>query len=410
MVSNSKAPAKARRRGWGSVRRLPSGRWQARYWDSAQGVSISAPSTFENKASADRWLAQKRTDLDRGVAIDDRAALRPLREWWPAYRQTMHVRSLRRSTVLLYEQAWRRIDAELGGIAVSRLTPSRIEQWIAGLVSVGLSATKVRESLGVLRRVLDLAVGDGALSRNPCTERRLALPRVQPKEHHMLTADEVARLLACFSRYADRVLGEVLVYGGLRIGEALALRRRDVRADRGRLEVHLSVSGPNGVTGTKTGRSRSIALPASVMTNLQKLMATSLAGPDTPVFAARNGRERMYRNFRRDSWDPAVAAYNDDRHSRGLDPVDLKPHDLRSICASLLVDAGASVKDVQEHLGHADVTTTLRIYTRVNPDKANDIAQRLDAMVRQQPPAAPLRPTTSNTVSLTDHSSTKESA
>lgn len=380
MVSSKGRPG---RRSWGSVRRLPSGRWQARYWDSGQGQSIAAPQTFESKTSADAWLSQKRTDLSRGLAVDDRAALRPVRDWWPAYRQTLDVLGLRASTILLYEQAWRRIEPELGGIAVSRLAPSRIEEWIAKLVASGLSATKVREAVGVLRRVLDLAVSDGALTRNPCSERRLALPRTVAKERVMLPAEEVARLLACVPMLRDRALFKVLVYGGLRIGEVLALRRRDVDLERGRLEVSLSVSTVNGTTGTKTGRSRSIVLPASVTADLRDLMATTIASPDHPVFASRSGRERMYRNFRRDTWDPVIAAYNADREARGLEPLALRPHDLRSICASLLVDAGASVKDVQEHLGHADVTTTLRIYARVNPDKATDIARRLDAMVQE---------------------------
>ena len=56
------------------------------------------------------------------------------------------------------------------------------------------------------------------------------------------------------------------------------------------------------------------------------------------------------------------------RTDSGREPVSVTPHDLRATCASLLVDAGASVKDVQAHLGHKDITTTLNLYARIGPD------------------------------------------
>lgn len=381
MVSNSHK-AKTRRRGWGSVRRLPSGRWQARYWDSARGRSLTAPTTFENKASADRWLAQKRTDLDRGVAVDDREALKPLRDWWPAYRRSIETRGLRPSTILLYEQAWRRIDSVLGTVPVSRIVPSRIDDWIADLCESGLSAMKIRETVGVLRRVLDLAVGDGAISRNPCTGRRLALPRIPRTERHFLSAAEIEELVACFARPTDRVLVQLLAYGGLRIGEALALRRRDLDLVRGFVHVCRSVSATNGVTETKTGHSRPVPLAGLLLKELRQMLESSLGGPDSPLFPSRNGRERAYRNFRRDTWDPAMVRYQVSRTDRGMEPLKLTPHDLRSACASLLVDLGHQLPAVQQHLGHADVTTTLRVYTRVNPDRGSDIARSIDELIQ----------------------------
>ena len=63
--------------------------------------------------------------------------------------------------------------------------------------------------------------------------------------------------------------------------------------------------------------------------------------------------------------------------------VKARPHDLRATCASLLIDAGASVKDVQHHLGHQDELTTLRLYARVRPERSADLAKRLDALIAE---------------------------
>jgi integrase len=89
------------------------------------------------------------------------------------------------------------------------------------------------------------------------------------------------------------------------------------------------------------------------------------------VFPNRQGGYRRYRNWRRDQWDKACEASG----------VKALPHDLRATCASLLIDSRASPKDVQQHLGHEDVKTTLRLYARVRPGRSADLATRLDAQI-----------------------------
>lgn len=61
------------------------GRWQARYLDPDTNLTACAPATFPTRAEADRWLAAKRADLDRGLIVDERAGGRPLSSWWPGY-------------------------------------------------------------------------------------------------------------------------------------------------------------------------------------------------------------------------------------------------------------------------------------------------------------------------------------
>ena len=95
--------------------------------------------------------------------------------------------------------------------------------------------------------------------------------------------------------------------------------------------------------------------------------------PTTTSQEPRKGGYRRYRNFMRDSWIPAVESLN----------IDVRPHDLRATCASLLIDAGASVKDVQNHLGHADPVTTMAIYARIRPGKSEDLASRMDALIAE---------------------------
>jgi hypothetical protein len=101
----------------------------------------------------------------------------------------------------------------------------------------------------------------------------------------------------------------------------------------------------------------------------QQLAAT----PGELVFPNRSGGLRRHRTFRRDSWDPAARA-------AGLT---VTPHDLPATCASLLIDAGASIKDVQAQLGHQDPITTLALYARVRPGRADVLADKMDAPIAE---------------------------
>jgi integrase len=168
----------------------------------------------------------------------------------------------------------------------------------------------------------------------------------------------------------DQVLVRVLAYCGLRIGEAFALRWSDIDLVGKVLHIRQSVEDSTGaviVGPTKTWASRVIALPDALVGSLGRLAGSGL------VFPNSRGDYLRYGNWRRDVWNKATDASD----------VKALPHDLRATCASLLIDAGASPKDVQHHLGHEDVETTLRLYARVRPGRSADIAAKLDALIAE---------------------------
>ena len=113
----------------------------------------------------------------------------------------------------------------------------------------------------MLKRVLDRAVLDRAIPSNPCVVRAIRLPRRPTKSRPVLSPTEVEELAQATRTPRDRLLIRMLAYAGLRIGEALALRRRDVDLERKLLTVRQSVGEVNGhlVVGstrrTQCGRS-----------------------------------------------------------------------------------------------------------------------------------------------------------
>src|SRR5437588_7761873 len=143
----------ARRRS-GSVRRLPSGRWQARYWDQA-GNRVGAPNTFATKGDALRWLSAVETDTARGEWHDPRLGDVPFREWADRWLMTKAPR-LQLSTVELYRYLLRRhIVPRFGWLAVGRITAVEVQAWLAELHATDLSPNTVAKAYRVLGGVMD---------------------------------------------------------------------------------------------------------------------------------------------------------------------------------------------------------------------------------------------------------------
>ena len=144
------------------------------------------------------------------------------------------------------------------------------------MIESGVSATKVIEAVGVLRRLLDRAVRDKAIPANPCVLRQVSLPRRPQVERPVLTPAEVDRLASAMTHERDRVLVRILAYAGVRIGEAFALRWTDVDLERGMLAIRQSVedsTGPLIVGPTKTYATRTLTLPQFLMADLLGIKA-----------------------------------------------------------------------------------------------------------------------------------------
>ena len=165
------------RRSWGGIRKLRSGRWQALWLDPDTRNKVPAPETFATKAAAGRWLDAKRTDMERGVAIDERAANQPLRDWWPGY-QLSRVRISSREHGELRSRLATPRQPVFGSVRVRNIRPSQIDAWVANMKATGVSPAKIVGAHGVLRRLLDRAVRDRVISVNPCALRETRLPRL----------------------------------------------------------------------------------------------------------------------------------------------------------------------------------------------------------------------------------------
>jgi integrase len=276
-----------------------------------------------------------------------------------------------------YETAWRlRIEPRFGSMPVRRINPSHVDDWIADMIEQGPPVSKITESLGVLKRVLDRVVRDRVIATNPCSLRAVTLPKRSQNGAPGPLPRRGRKLAQAMTHESDRVLVRLLAFGGLPINECFGLQWSDVDLDRKTVTVRQSVADVNGrliVGPTKTYATRTIILPDAL--GAQLLTRKNSQSPTALVFPAATAVTAGYGNWRRDVWDPACETAG----------ITARPHDLRATCASLLIDAGASPKDVQAHLDHESVETTMRWYARVRPGRSEDLATRINALIAEVP-------------------------
>jgi len=278
---------------------------------------------------------------------------------------------------------------ELGAVPLNKLDKAMLRAWLARRTAGHLKPASVHQAYRALRRVLTAAAENDVLVRNPLDG--IKPPRLEAQEMRFLAPGEVARLAGVIDvRYRAFVM--VGAYCGLRLGEMAGLRRHRVDL----LHRHVQVveqlgrdeNGRWGLQPLKTRSSvRSVALPAVVIDSLDEhLRHWAGGGREGFVFTAPDGGHIDPDNFRSRVWTPTVAA-------AGLAP--LRIHDLRHTTASLAIAAGADVKMLQTMLGHASAVMTLDRYGHLMPGRAQDVADRLDALARAAvaetiPPVVPL--------------------
>ncbi len=160
--------ARGKRR-FGTVRKLPSGRWQARY-SLADGDRRSAPDTFPTRRAAEQYLVETEAEMLRGEWLDPNAGKIPFGEY---IERWLRERDLKARTREEYERHVRlHIRPFLGDRALGEITPPGIRAWRADLLDNGVGTSTVAKTYRILHAIFTTAVDDDLIRRNPCRVRR----------------------------------------------------------------------------------------------------------------------------------------------------------------------------------------------------------------------------------------------
>ncbi len=356
-----------KRRGFGRVRKLPSGRWQAAYV-GPDGNLHSAERTYSTQSDAEGWLAGERRKIDLGTwGAVERSGGITLRTY---AGQWIEQRALRPRTKKHYESMLERlILPDLGDLKLVTLTPARVREWHASLGNE--HKTRNAHAYALLHAVCATAVTDEVLDANPCRIRS-AMQTNRKRDVDILTPAEVDKLAA---KMPPELRASVLLaaWCGLRWGETSELRRKDVTADCATLRVRRAVTYRDkafhvGPPKTAAGV-RDVAVPPHIRPVLKEHLREHVpAGAESLLFS-RDG-EHLTGDQYRTYWEKARKA---------IKKPNLRVHDLRHVGAVLAAQSGATTAELMHRLGHTTPQMALR-YQHVAAGRDAEIAERLSKL------------------------------
>lgn len=370
------------RRAFGSIRRLPSKRYQASYL-GPDGRRHYAWSTYLNRSDAESWLNDEERLTDRGAEWTPPSHRPPVEESDATTledyaravitRRTKRARKpIKRTTADLYLRLLETtIAPTLGKLAVVDVTPARVQRWYDAMCG---TPTHAGNAYLLLRSVMADAVEDGLIERNPVHVKGAGKPATK-REGVALTVGELVAYAEHAGEYAVPLL--LAAWCSLRSGEVRALRRRDVAADGSWVRVVRTVSKVG--RGTRewhfdTPKTAAGVRRAEVPPHFAPVLAAWVedhpGAPDGLVFPAADGSSPMSDGV---LWRRHKAA------ATAIGRPTMTVHDLRRTGATLAAQSGATIKELMRRLGHTTPAMAM-IYQSADDVRDRQLAARMSEL------------------------------
>ncbi|GLZ00573.1 tyrosine-type recombinase/integrase [Actinoplanes sp. NBRC 103695] len=368
-------------------------RYRVRYL-GPDGREKSKSFPDKKKREALAFLASVQTDVLRGSYVDPNAG----RITFQAFtKEWMSATSVDEQTMVRLEYEFRlHVLPQLGHLSLSAIHPSTIRAWGRQLQEKGLAASYRRVLYNDVSMVFNAAVDDKRIASSPFAAKSVRAPTYTPQKVIPWNAEQrIAMRSATAPRY--RICVDIGAGCGLRQGEIFGLSPDDIDRDRRIIMVRRQIKIVRGrlIFALPKGRkTREVPLPRSVADRLDHhaekippvdvtLPFGTLTGEPVTVrlLLSRPDGSALERNeFNLRVWKPTIrrAGIEDDRRN-GM-------HVLRHTYASVLLDAGESIKALASYLGHTDPGFTLRVYTHLLPSSEDRTRRAIDAAFDADPP------------------------
>jgi integrase len=338
----------------------------------------------KTKTEARQVLRQAMADADRGLIFDaDNLKVGEYLDRWLSDSVSDTVKA---TTFERYEQITRlHLKPALGRVKLNALTPAHVRSLYREKLEAGSAARTVRYIHTTLHKALKQAVMDGLIPRN-ATE---AVKPPQPSREEMrpLTPEQAKLLLQVAHEAGDRLeaLYVLAIHTGLRQGELLGLKWNDVDLEDGSLQVRrtlsITKSGPVFTSPKTNSARRSVKLTSKATEALKSHLERQLreidrvgslwspGDADGLIFASETGEPLDRRAVTKLKFKPLL--------KRARLP-EIRFHDLRHTCATLLLTRNVNPKIVSEMLGHSTIAITLDTYSHVLPNMRDQAAAAME--------------------------------
>ena len=377
--------------GGGSIRQRKDGRWEARYTvgrDPGTGKQIQKSVYGATQQEVRKKLAQVTTAIDSGTYKEP--CKMTVGQWMDIWAAD-YLGGVKPFTVVSYTgHIKNHIKPALGSVKLETLNAHTIQRFYNNLTAEregkpGLSPKTVKNIHGVLHKALQQAVKIGYIRFNPADA--CELPRVVRKELKPLDEEQSKAFLCAIKGHRFEMLYTVVLFTGMREGEALGLMWDCVDFQKGTILINKQMQREKKQNGqyllvqTKNGKSRTITPAPWVMKLLrthrskqaeQRLKAGPVWEDSGLVFTNELGQHlaihTVYKHFKQ------IAA--------SIGCPDARFHDLRHSYAVAAIRSGDDIKTVQGNLGHATAAFTLDVYGHVTDQMKKESAARMETYIK----------------------------
>jgi integrase len=357
------------KRRFGRVRKLPSGRYQARY-PGPDGTDRPARQTFASKTDASVWLTMKEAEIRRGDWADPDAGKIRFGDYADDWVRD-HI--LKPRTEELYRAILRNhLKPTFGNTDLADIHEGAIRRWRKERLTAGprqarpFGPVTVAKAYRLLHAIMTTALEDGVIRHNPCHIKGAG--QEHSDERPIVPVPVLLELLANVpARY--RALLLLATFANLRFGELAALRRAQLDLDACEVRVEASMAELNDGTlidGTPKSRAglRTVSFPPDIVPELADHLDRFVApGPGSLVFVGPKGGRLRRQNFAK-FWDRARTA---------VAMPELHFHDLRHTGNTMAAAQGASLRELMERMGHSSTRAAL-IYLHATRERDQHIA------------------------------------
>ena len=387
--------------GSGTIRKRADGRWEGIYsagYDQQTGKLIRKSIYGKNQKEVRQKLSKVTTEIDEGLYLEP--AKMTLSDWMDLWYKE-YTFDKKYSTLKGYKaQINKHIRPGIGKYNLSQLNPMILQRFFNHLSEPNekgkvLSPKSIKNVYIILSGILEQAVENEMISKNPC--KKVKLPKVYNKQITPLTDKQVKDFLEIIS--TDEIYGTILrviVFTGLRLGEAMGLTWDCVDFEKGALNINKQLQrrpqkdGGSTLTSVKSGKPRMLRPAPFVMDLLkvrytEQLMQKSRAGEAWIGWNSEEEHKKslVFTNLDGGYITPKRVYLHFKSAAKEIGAPNARVHDLRHTYAVLSLQNGDDVKTVQENLGHASAAFTLDVYGHVSDKMKQDSAARMEEYIRR---------------------------
>lgn len=264
------------------------------------------------------------------------------------------------------------ISPILGFKKLNKITTPDIIKWQNGILGYNFKDTYARSINNQLVAIFNHAERFYNLINNPL-KKTTAIGSKHPSSMNFWTKEEFDKFISVVDDESSRLQFNVLFYTGIRVGELIAIRLKNIHFERGHIEIKASAQYENGeyiFTKPKTKKSERIVTIPQFLTQMIKEYVDRYYFIDLEEQVFMTNKSRLSRELK--------------KYAKIANVKEIRVHDLRHSHASLLIEQGIQPNIVQERLGHEKIETTLRTYSHLYPNKQYHLASFLDQIASNQ--------------------------